>query len=211
MFETTKRNVGLLTGATALTLCVGVGTAAGVVPQIAKAQPAAVAVDFAPPAPPTIESAPAEAAPPPSTAVPAATVPPTTAPRPAPATTAAPRRASRPAGASAAAPAAPAAPGAPAGPTKAARLSPSSAEIQSVIALVSQRIPLFRPTEAQVRQFGNDVCGAFDSGAPYTQVKAQVQQALPKTPLVTISSADVDYAIRTAVGLFCPGYTALLP
>jgi hypothetical protein len=210
VFETTKRNVGLLTGATALTLCVGVGTAAGVVPQIGKAEPAAVAVDFAPPAPPTTEPASAEAALPPTT-VPATTVPPTTAPRPAPATTAAPRRASRPAGASAAAPAEPAAPVAPAGPTRAARLSPSSAEVQSVIALVSQRIPLFRPTEAQVRQFGNDVCGAFDSGAPYDQVKAQVQQALPKVPFVTISSADVDYAIRTAVGLFCPGYTALLP
>ncbi|HEV3401921.1 MAG TPA: hypothetical protein VG078_08895, partial [Acidimicrobiales bacterium] len=104
-----------------------------------------------------------------------------------------------------------AAPAAPAGPAKAARLTPSSAEIQGVIAQVSQRIPFFRPTEDQVRQFGNDICGAFDSGVPYDQVKAQVQQALPKVPFVTISSADVDYAIRTAVGLFCPGYTALLP
>jgi outer membrane biosynthesis protein TonB len=209
VFETTKRNVGLLMGATALTLSIGVGTAAGVVPQMGHSEPASVTVDFVPPAPVPADPGPAEAAPPPPPPPPT-TVPTTTAPRPAPATTAAPRRASRQA-ASPGAPASAPAPAAPAGPTKAARLSPSSAEIQGVIAQVSQRIPLFRPTEAQVRQFGNDVCSAFDAGLPYDQVKAQVQQALPKVPLVTISSADVDYAIRTAVGLFCPGYAPLLP
>jgi hypothetical protein len=208
VFETTKRNVGLLMGATALTLSIGVGTAAGVVPQVGKTA-ASVTLDFAPSAPAPVDPGPAQVAPPPPPPPPT-TVPPTTTPRPAPATTAAPRRAARQAANPGAAASAPAA-AAPAGPTKAARLSPSSAEIQGVIAQVSQRIPLFRPTEAQVRQFGNDVCSAFDAGLPYAQVKAQVQQALPNVPLVPISSADIDYAIRTAMGLFCPGYASLLP
>jgi hypothetical protein len=205
VFETSRRTIGLLTGATAMTLSIGVGTAAGVVPQLGKTEPASVTVDVAAPTPGPVDVAPAPTAPP-TTVPPPPTAPPTTVTPPAPATTAAPRRASRPA-----APAAAAAAAAPAAPAKPVRLNPSSAEIQGVIAQVASRIPLFRPSEDQVRQFGNDVCSAFDSGLPYNQVKAQVQQAMPKVPLISISSADIDFAIRSAVSLFCPGYTNLLP
>jgi hypothetical protein len=93
----------------------------------------------------------------------------------------------------------------------AARLSPSSAEVQAAIAQLHQRIPYFTPTEAQARQFADQVCTSFDQGQGYAQVKATAMQAVTKVPFVKVSDADADFAIRTAVQLVCPGYLSRLP
>lgn len=194
-------------------LCLGVGTAAGIVPQVGGTETATVAAAVAPgpgqpvAAPPVQATAETAPAPVPTAAPP--TAPPTTVARRAPSTTVARARAASPAAPAAAA--APAAPAAPSGPTTATRLNPSSAQVQAGIAQVRQRIPLYQPTEAQARQFGNDVCGAFDQGQSYSQVKAGVQQAISQVPFLSVSSANIDFAIRTTVGLFCPGYLAQLP
>lgn len=191
-------------------LCLGVGTAAGVVPQVGGNETATVAaVDPGPgqpmAAPPVQASAETAPAPVPTVAPP--TAPPTTLARRAPSTTVARARAASPAAAVAAA--APPGPAAPTGPTTATRLNPSSAQVQAAIAQVHQRIPLYQPTEAQARQFASDICDAFDQGQSYSQVKAGVQQAIPS--ILSISSANIDFVIRTAVGLVCPGYLPQLP
>jgi len=97
---------------------------------------------------------------------------------------------------------------APAGPTKAARLSPTSTQVQAAIAQIHQRIPLYSPTEAQARQFGDQVCSAFDQGQSSAQVQATALQAASKVPFVTVSAGDVAFAVRSAVSLFCPGYSS---
>ncbi|MGI9080516.1 MAG: DUF732 domain-containing protein [Acidimicrobiales bacterium] len=121
--------------------------------------------------------------------------------------------AARPAAASSsddtAAPAAGSAPSAaPSGPTTAARVNPSSAQVQAAIAQIHQRIPLYSPTEAQARQFGDQVCSAFDQGQSSAQVQATAQQMASQIPFVTVSSGDIAFAVRTAVQLFCPGYSS---
>ena len=209
MLQITTRNIRLLTGALGVTLSLGVGTAAGVVPQAGEAETAAPVAAERPEVQPVAAQngqVGAQAAPPTTTTP---TAPPTTVARRAPSTTVARTRAPRPGAAPTAA--APAAPAAASGPTTAPRRNPSSAEVQAAIAQVRQRLPLYQPTEAQARQFGNDICDAFDRSQPYSQVKAGVQAAIAKVPFLTVSSADIDFAIRSAVGLFCPGYLPQLP
>jgi hypothetical protein len=90
-----------------------------------------------------------------------------------------------------------------------ARTTPSSTQVQAAIAGFHQRIPIFTPTAAQVADFGNQVCSAFDQGQTYPQVKATGLQMVSKYP-VNISSADADWMIHTAVSLYCPGYAGKL-
>jgi len=80
--------------------------------------------------------------------------------------------------------------------------------VQAAIAQIHQRIPLYSPTEAQARQFGDQVCSAFDQGQSSAQVQATALQAASKVPFVTVSAGDVAFAVHTAVGLFCPGYAS---
>jgi hypothetical protein len=88
-------------------------------------------------------------------------------------------------------------------------VNPSSAQVQAALATMPQS-PLFKPTEAQGRQFGDQVCTAFDQGQSFAQIKASALQAASRIPLVSISAADIDRAVRTAVNLFCPGYQSRL-
>ena len=204
MFEHTRRNLTLVGAGAALTFCLAGGAALGVVPQAgdgssASGRPVVAAVSGpVPPAGP-VATAPTSTAPPPppTTAKPAVTAAPrTTTPRTAPARTVAPAPTSSPDPAPA--------------PQTVPRRNPSSAEVQAAIAQIHQRIPFYTPTEAQAREFGNQVCSAFDAGATFAQVRASVLQAASRIPLVTISSADADFAVRTAVALFCPGYQSKL-
>lgn len=205
MFENTRRNVGMIGAGAALTLCLAGGAAAGVVPKIG---PAANVSESGPAAPeaavaPVVTEAPPSTTPPttpppaPAAPAPAPTTPRATTPKVAPVTEA-------PAPEEAAAPAAPPA------PTKAPRLTPSSAQVQAAIASLRGLIPFVTPTEAQARQFGNAVCDAFDAGQTFAQVKANAAQAASQIPLVSVSSATIDSAVRTAVSLFCPGYSSKL-
>jgi hypothetical protein len=91
------------------------------------------------------------------------------------------------------------------------RTNPSSAQVQAAIQQLHQLIPFYTPTEAQARQFGDSVCTAFDQGQTYSQVQATVLKAVSAIPLITVTAADADAAIRNAVQLFCPGYSSRLP
>ncbi|MFN2609111.1 MAG: hypothetical protein ABR511_14660 [Acidimicrobiales bacterium] len=176
----------------------------GVVPQLGSA-PAAVA------APPALRGSVTTAAPggAPTTAAPAATPPPTAPPATAPPTTARRTTVARAAATSSAPAPAAAAPSAAAAPASsvAPRLNPSSAQVQAAMNALKARNPLYGSlTEAQARQFANQVCSAFDAGQTAAQVQATAQAAASKVPLMAVPAADVRYAVRTAVQLFCPGY-----
>jgi hypothetical protein len=75
---------------------------------------------------------------------------------------------------------------------------------------IRQRIPLLPSNEAYARQFGDAVCSAFDQGNSAAQVRALVLQAVSQIPLIKVAPADADFAIKTAVQLFCPGYLSKL-
>ncbi|MGH9225980.1 MAG: DUF732 domain-containing protein, partial [Acidimicrobiales bacterium] len=92
-----------------------------------------------------------------------------------------------------------------------ARPNPSTPEVLAAIAQFKTRVPLFSPTEAQARQFGDMVCDAFDGGQTYAQVKATALAQVAAVPFITVSSADADFILRIAVKVFCPAYSSKLP
>jgi hypothetical protein len=93
----------------------------------------------------------------------------------------------------------------------ASRTNPSSEQVADVIAEVKKRMPpSFLPNEGHVRAFGDAACTAFDEGKTAPQVRALVMQAASQVPSVAVSPADADFAVGTAVHLFCPGYSARL-
>ncbi len=144
--------------------------------------PAAPATDAAPAAPATT-AAPKKSAPP-TTAARTTTpsTPPTTAAAAPPTTAVTPRFA----------------PG--------QRINPSSAQLQAAITTLSQRIPLFKPNESQLRTFADAACTSFDQGQTFPQVSSTIRQAVTYVQGASISSADADFAVRTVVSLRCPGY-----
>lgn len=149
---------------------------------------------------------PAEAPPtttPPTTAAPAAPAAKAAAP-----TTVAARRAPSPS--TTAAPIAAAAPApAPAPPAKLApgqRAPYTSAGVQAAITSLHQRIPLFSPTDPQLRTFADAVCTSFDQGQTYAQVQATVQQAVSHIQGNSLSPSDAEFAVRTVLQLRCSGY-----
>lgn len=91
------------------------------------------------------------------------------------------------------------------------RTIPSSAQVAEAIAQVKKRIPMsFQPNEDHVRAFGDAACKAFDDGRTAPQVRDLVMQAASQLQSIKVSSADADFAVGTAVNLFCPGYSARL-
>ena len=93
-------------------------------------------------------------------------------------------------------------------PTVAARTDPSAEQIALAIAEVRERIPTpFLPSEGHVRAFGDAACSAFEQGKTATQVRGLVLQAASQLPSITVSPADADFAVGTAVNLFCPAYS----
>ena len=148
-------------------------------------------------------------------AVAAAAVPtpaPTTVPKPkvpTPATTKAPVAKAAPATAPpVVAPAA----AAPAAPVRVARRTPSATEVQGVINELKRQVGgillLVSPTAAQIAQAGDQVCTAFDGGQSFAQVKATGLSMVPAS--ITVPPATVDWAVRQAVTLYCPGHASKL-
>lgn len=210
MFENVGRSVVLLGGVAGLTLCLAGGVAVGVVPQAGGS--AAAPVQTAATATAAASDVGASTTP--------ETVPTTVAPEaPAPPDSS-PVAGSRPAAATEAATSSPdeQSPVAPVADTPAPaeaagnpRLNPSSAQVQAAMAQMRARVPLYSPTEAQARDFGNQVCDALDQGQSVAQVQATaLATARRASLLVPVSATDVNFAVAQAVQLFCPTYSSQL-
>jgi len=203
LFDTAGRGVVALGGAVGLTFCLAGGVAVGVVPQAGRPAPSPVRAEIAAPDVTPVTT--------PDTVAPTTVAPEVAAPAPVDTTPAAQPRATSTTEVTASSsdegtPAATPAPaGAPAGPTTAARLTPTSAQVKAAIAQIGAGLPV---SEAQAREFGNQVCTAFDQGQSASAVKATALQAAQKVPFVSVSAAQVDAAVRSAVQLFCPGYAS---
>jgi len=74
------------------------------------------------------------------------------------------------------------------------------------MATLHQRVPLFAPTEPQLRTFAEAVCASFDQGQSQAQVQSTVRQAVTHIAGASLSPADADYSVQTVVQLRCPGY-----
>lgn len=212
--QPTSKRVHIIAGAAiGLNLLIGAAAAAGVVPRPVETQEVS-SVQAAPAVLDATEPAAGAPAPVVDATVPVETTVPVTAPP----TTAAPKPVAArapPAAAVAEAPApAPTTPPATQAPapksTTAARLNPTSAQVMAAVQQIRTRIPLLPQNEAYARQFGDAVCTAFDQGFSAAQVQAQVLQAVSQVPLIKVLPADADFAIKTAVQLFCPGYASKL-
>jgi len=86
------------------------------------------------------------------------------------------------------------------------RISPTSVQVQGAISTLTQRIPLFKPNESQLRTFADAACTSFDQGQTFKQVSSTIRQAVTYVQGASISPADADLAARTVVTLRCPGY-----
>lgn len=199
MFQQTRKAVALIGGATGLSLVLGVTAAASVASRPDAGHTAAASVPAGVIAPADVLAS-AEA---PATTEPAA--PPETVVT-APPTTSAAERVAEASPAEEASADVPADVAAAPQPTVVARLNPSSAQVVAAMQAMKARIPLLPLDESYGRQFGDQVCTAFDQGSSHQQVLAAVLAEANKVPLVSVSSADADFAVRTAVQLFCPGH-----
>lgn len=206
MFGETRRVLGMLAGATGMTLVLGVGVGTGLVPkpggsETATSETAARVVQAA-----AADIVPATV---PETAVP--TVAPTTGPPTTVARRIAPTTRAPAPKAAAAAAATEAAPAPPAPPALATRTVPTAAQVQQVIAGIRQRVQLpkfFQITPAHVADIGNQICTAFDQGQTFAQVKATGLATVSR--YVTVSAEAADYAVRQGVALYCPAYSSKL-
>ena len=96
-------------------------------------------------------------------------------------------------------------------PALAPRTVPSAAQVQSAIAGISSmvQLPFFITiSPANVAQVGDQVCTAFDQGQSFAQVKSTGLSMV--SAYVTVSPAAADYAVRTAVSMYCPAYASKL-
>ena len=193
---TTLRSRAFLAAALSLTVTLaacGGSPAADTAAAVSDRTPEPVATTVAPE--PQAEAPPASVAETTSTTAAARRLTPTTA---APATTPATSPPADSTPATTAAPAPRYAPG--------QRINPSSAEVQTAIAALATRIPMFKPNEAQLRTFADAACTSFDQGQTKAQVEATVRQAVTYVQGASLSAADAEFAVRTVVTLRCPGY-----
>ncbi len=96
-------------------------------------------------------------------------------------------------------------------PALAARTVPSAAQVQGAIQGITGlvQLPLFFQLQpSHVADVGNRVCTAFDQGQSFAQVKSTGLSMV--SAYVPVSDAAADYAVRTAVQLYCPGYASKL-
>lgn len=104
--------------------------------------------------------------------------------------------------------AAPAAPVAPVAPVVVPRRTPTSAEVEDTIDELQRQIGgLLRfapPKASQIEEGGDEVCTGFDNGETFAQVKAKGMTEVPST--ISVKPATVDWAVRRAVTLYCPGH-----
>jgi hypothetical protein len=188
-----------------LAVVAGVSVGASASAQSGGEVPPAASAPLAPSAPSQDVTAPVS---PITAAAPPAVAPPVTAPKvTAPPTTRAPRPAAAPV-TTTPAPAVPA----PVTVVTAARRTPPEVEVQAAISGLVQRVGgilrMMRPTPTQIAQAGDQVCTSFDSGQTFAQVKATGLSMIP--PSITVSPATADWAVRTAVSMFCPDHTSKL-
>ncbi|HEX3706986.1 MAG TPA: DUF732 domain-containing protein [Mycobacteriales bacterium] len=96
-------------------------------------------------------------------------------------------------------------------PKLAARTRPSEAAISSAITGLKNyvRTP-FSPSAAQVAEFGDDVCSAFDQNESLSHVEALILAKVKQLPFTTVLAGAANYVVKTAVKLYCPGYTSRL-
>jgi uncharacterized iron-regulated membrane protein len=159
--------------------------------------PAAPAPAPAAEPPTTISSTPSTEAPAPTTVPTTKKAPATTVPK-ATATTAAPT-------APTTTPPTTAAPAAPKVDPR-QRIPFTTAAVQAAATAIRQRIPLFAPTDEQLRTFADAACTSFDQGQSKAQVQAAVSQAVSYVQGASLSAADAEFMVRTVVQLRCPGY-----
>ena len=197
---------GIAGAALALALGAAAWVVGGTTPTASVASIARASSESA--APPTPEpQAPAPA--------PVETVPPTTqapAPPAAPTTKAPAPPTTRKPTTTTVAPAAPAAP-APAATTATTakvrsgqRVDYTTAGVQAAITAITQRIPLFKPNDRQLRTFADAVCTSFDQGQTQAQVQATIRDAVSRIQGQSLSDADAEFMVRTVTQLRCPGY-----
>ena len=96
-------------------------------------------------------------------------------------------------------------------PALAPRTVPSAAQVNAAIAGISSMVQLpffFQINAGHVAQVGNQVCTAFDQGQSFAQVKANGLSMV--SAYVPVSPAAADYAVRTAVSMYCPAYASKL-
>jgi hypothetical protein len=96
-------------------------------------------------------------------------------------------------------------------PALAPRTVPSATQVNAAIAGISSMVQLplfFQITPANVAQVGNQVCTSFDQGQSFAQVKATGLSMV--SAYVAVSPAAADYAVRTAVSMYCPAYASKL-
>jgi hypothetical protein len=163
------------------------------------APPALVPADVTPTETPTTTPAQAET----TSTVPAAkaAAPSTTATTRKPATSAT-TAAPAPAAAAPAPTTAPPAPKLPPGQ----RVTYTTATVQAAASALTQRIPLFKPTEGQLKTFADAVCASFDQGQTIAQVQATIRDAVSRIQGASLTEADAAFAVRTVTQLRCPGY-----
>jgi hypothetical protein len=145
-----------------------------------------------------------------TTTAPAPAAPATTAPatKAAPSTTPTTKKPAAPATTTAPAPVAPTPTTAPAAPKlpPGQRVPYTTAAVQAAATTLTQRIPLFKPTPAQLQTFADAVCTSLDQGQTLAQVQATVRDAVSRIQGQSLSEPDAAFAVRTVVQLRCPGY-----
>lgn len=95
--------------------------------------------------------------------------------------------------------------------TQAARRNPSTAEVQQALSSLPNYVrSILKPSPAQVAQLGDKVCGMFDAGQTYSQVKATGLQMVTQVPLTTVLPGGAEWVVRTVVTMYCPGYLTKL-
>jgi hypothetical protein len=199
---------------TALLLALGVAAVAQMTDSGPTSPAASVArassQELAAAASPEPQGAPTDTAPPTTAAIPAPAAPTPTAPaaKATPSTTATTRKAPSTTVAPATTPtSAPATtPTTAAKVRSGARVAYTTAGVQSAMAAITQRIPLFKPNDAQLRAFADAVCGQFDQGQTLAQVQATIRQAVTHLQGQSLSDADAAFMVQTVSALRCPGY-----
>jgi hypothetical protein len=94
-------------------------------------------------------------------------------------------------------------------PKHAARITPTNTAVSNAIAGLKKYVHTPSSINAsEVAQFGDAVCSAFDSNTSYAHVKAEIMDKVKQIPFTTVAAGAADYVVKTAVKLYCPGYSS---
>jgi hypothetical protein len=99
----------------------------------------------------------------------------------------------------------------PTAPQVAVRTTPAPSAVAAAIRGLGTYVhSILAPTLAQVAQFGNLVCTAYADGSATKAIEVEILHKVSSIPLTTILTGAADYVVRTAVTLYCPGYSSQL-